>query len=101
MSEVETLKQQSPEACFCACLSASERPPSNSSDLSEAAIDRLVDETVSMASLTSEDDSGGLPDHSLVRDTTFPNLDLLDSQVGTAVRPSNASTWPCERNLHR
>ena len=41
---------------------------SNTSDLSEAVIERLVDETVEMAKLTSEDDSGGLPDAIIVSD---------------------------------
>ncbi len=47
------------------------------SDLSPAVLDRLVDETVEMARLTSEDESGGLPDPSMYPET-IPDLQLVD-----------------------
>jgi PmbA protein len=82
MGEVETLKQAISRGMLLRVFVGKRTAASNSSDLSEAMIDRLVDETVSMAALTSEDDSGGLPDPSLFT-TNFPNLDLLDSQWDT------------------
>lgn len=50
---------------------------SQTSDLSPAIIDKLVDETVEMAHLTSEDPSGGLPDRALFP-TEIPDLQLVD-----------------------
>src|SRR6185369_8080195 len=40
-------------------------------------VDKLVDETVEMARLTSEDQSGGLPDSAVYR-SEFPDLHLSD-----------------------
>jgi PmbA protein len=50
---------------------------SQTSDLSPAVLDKLVDETVEMAHLTSEDPSGGLPDPSLFP-REIPDLKLVD-----------------------
>jgi PmbA protein len=47
--------------------------------LSDGVVLRLVDETVEMAKLTSEDDSGGLPDPGLFV-KNFPDLDLVDPE---------------------
>ena len=51
---------------------------SYTSDLSAPVVDRLVDETVEMARLTSEDESGGLPEQAVHR-ARFPDLNLLDA----------------------
>ncbi len=59
----------------------------------------LVDETVEMARLTSEDDSGGLPDASLFK-VDVPDLDLFDAgwdklspqdRIDMALRAENAA----------
>src|SRR5262249_39278741 len=50
---------------------------SHTSDLTTAVVERLVDETVDMAKLTSEDESAGLPEQAVPR-SSFPDLQLLD-----------------------
>jgi PmbA protein len=77
MGEVETLKQAISRSMLLRVFVGKRTATSNTSDLSDAVVDRLVDETVEMAKLTSEDDSGGLPDASLFV-KTFPDLNLLD-----------------------
>jgi PmbA protein len=77
MGEVETLKEAVSRGLLLRVFLGKRTATSNTSDLSQAAVDRLVDETVQMARLTSEDDSGGLPAESIPR-TDFPNLDLVD-----------------------
>jgi len=61
---------------------------SHTSDLTDNLVERLVDETVEMAKLTSEDESGGLPDEAVRRDG-FADLQLLD--------PSWDDLTPAER----
>src|SRR5882672_4314543 len=73
MGEVETLKEAVSRGLLLRVFLGRRTATSNTSDLSQAAVDRLVDETVQMARLTSEDDSGGLPAESVPR-TDFPNL---------------------------
>jgi PmbA protein len=77
LGEIETLKEAISRGLLLRVFMGKRTATSTTSDLSEPAIDRLVDETVQMARLTSEDDSGGLPAESVFR-TDFPNLDLLD-----------------------
>src|SRR5947208_12659495 len=77
MGEVETLKEAVSRGLLLRVFVGKRTATSNTSDLSQAAVDRLVDETVQMSRLTSEDDSGGLPAEAVFR-TDFPNLDLVD-----------------------
>src|SRR5207244_6600892 len=72
---------------------------SHTSDISAAVEDRLVDETVEMALLTSEDDSGGLPEPGFFQ-SYFPDLNLFDpswerltpdERISLAVRTEKAA----------
>ena len=78
LGEVETLKESISRGLLLRVFVGQRTATSHTSDLSPALVDRLVDETVEMARITSEDKSGGLPDPALFSDT-FPDLDLLDA----------------------
>jgi PmbA protein len=77
MGEVETLKESLSRHLLLRVFVGKRTANSTTSDLSERSMERLVDDTVEMARLTSEDDSGGLPEASVFRDN-FPELNLLD-----------------------
>jgi PmbA protein len=77
MGEIETLKEAISRSVLLRVFIGKRTATSHTSDLSESLTDKLVDETVEMARLTSEDDSGGLPEQSVFR-SEFPDLDLLD-----------------------
>src|SRR5262249_55171360 len=77
MGEVETLKQAISRSMLLRVYIGKRMATSTTSDLSDPVILRLVDDTVDMARLTSEDESGGLPDPTFFA-KTFPDLDLLD-----------------------
>jgi PmbA protein len=77
-SEVEKLKEAVSRSLRLRVFVGKKTATSQTSDLSTEMLERLVDETVEMAKLTSDDDSGGLPDKNfLARDV--PDLRLLDS----------------------
>ncbi len=77
MGQVETLKEAISRSMMLRVFIGKRTATSHTSDLSENLIDRLVDETVEMAHLTSEDESGGLPEESVFC-SDFPDLNLLD-----------------------
>ena len=77
MGEVETLKEAISRSLMLRVFVGKRTATSHTSDLSPAVLDRLVDETVEMARLTSEDSSGGLPEEATFR-SSFPDLNLLD-----------------------
>src|SRR5215468_7130569 len=77
MGEVETLKQAISRTMLLRVFVGKRMALSNTSDLSPAVVARLVADTVEMAKLTSEDESGGLPD-STQFDGAVPELNLLD-----------------------
>jgi PmbA protein len=77
MGEIETLKEAISRSLMLRVFIGKRTATSHTSDISEAVVDRLVDETVEMARLTSEDESGGLPESSYFH-STFPDLRLLD-----------------------
>src|SRR5881628_179292 len=77
MGEIETLKEAISRSLMLRVFIGKRTATSHTSDLSEPTTDRLVDETVEMARLTSEDQSGGLPDESVFRHD-FPDLKLAD-----------------------
>src|SRR5262250_3792475 len=65
MGEVETLKEAISRSLMLRVFIGKRTATSHTSDLSEAVVDRLVDETIEMARLTSEDESGGLPEQAV------------------------------------
>lgn len=77
MGEVETLKEAISRNLLLRVFIGKRTATSHTSDLTPAVVDRLVDETVEMARLTSEDQSGGLPEQAIHRNS-FPDLNLLD-----------------------
>src|SRR6267378_4938312 len=77
MGEIETLKEAISRSLMLRVFIGKRTATSHTSDLSESLTDKLVDETVEMARLTSEDDSGGLPERALFQ-SEFPDLNLLD-----------------------
>ena len=77
MTEIETLKEAISRTLMLRVFVGKRTATSHTSDISGSVVDRLVDETVEMARLTSEDESGGLPESSFFQ-TGFPDLDLLD-----------------------
>ena len=77
MGQVETLKQAISRSLMLRVFIGKRTATAYSSDLSGAVVDGLVRETVEMARLTSEDESGGLPEQAVRRDA-FPDLNLFD-----------------------
>jgi PmbA protein len=77
MTEVETLKEAISRGLMLRVFVGKRTATSYTSDVSFPVLDQLVDETVEMARLTSEDESGGLPDPAFFQ-TQFPDLNLLD-----------------------
>src|SRR5437764_5096816 len=67
MGEVETLKEAISRSLMLRVFIGKRTATSHTSDLSIPLVQRLVDETVEMARLTSEDQSGGLPDQAVFR----------------------------------
>jgi PmbA protein len=88
MGEVETLKEALSRSLMMRVFIGKRTATSHTSDLSMPVVERLVDETVEMARLTSEDESGGLPEPAVFR-SSFPDLNLFD--------PSWATLSPAER----
>ena len=78
MGEVETLKQAISRKVMLRVFVGKRTAASHTSDLTPAVIQALVDETVEMARLTSEDDSAGLPEDAIYRNA-FSDLQLLDT----------------------
>src|SRR5262245_30905443 len=77
MGEVETLKEAISRSLMLRVFVGKRTATPHTSDLTPAVVDRLVDETVEMGRLTSEDQSGGLPEQAIQR-SDFPDLQLLD-----------------------
>jgi len=76
--DVEKLKEALSRSLRLRLFLGKRTATAQTSDLSPAVIDKLVDETVEMARLTSEDESGGLPDPSTFP-RELPDLQLVDS----------------------
>ena len=72
MGEIETLKEAISRGLLFRVFVGKRTATFHTSDLSESVVDRLVDETVEMARLTSEDESGGLPKEAVFRNY-FPD----------------------------
>ncbi len=99
MGEIETLKEAVSRSLMLRVFIGKRTATSHTSDISEPVVDRLVDETVEMAGLTSEDESGGLPDSSFFQ-SSFPDLKLVDpawekltpdERIGLALRTEKAA----------
>jgi PmbA protein len=88
MGEIETLKEAISRSLMLRIFVGKRTATSHTSDLTASVVERLVDETIEMARLTSEDASGGLPQEAVRRDG-FPELNLLD--------PSWETLTPAER----
>jgi PmbA protein len=79
MGEVETVKEAISRALLLRVFVGKRTATSHTSDLSESLIEQIVDETVDMAKLTSEDESGGLPLEAVFR-SDVPDLNLFDRE---------------------
>jgi PmbA protein len=77
MGDVKTLKESVSRNLRLRVFAGKRTATSQSSDLSPAVLDALVDETVEMALLTSEDQSGGLPEIT-ANASNLPDLQLVD-----------------------
>src|SRR4029077_4537381 len=77
MGEVEMLKEAISRSLMLRVFVGKRTATSHTSDLTPAVVEQLVDETVEMAKLTSQDESGGLPEQAVYRNG-FPDLKLLD-----------------------
>jgi PmbA protein len=91
MGEVETLKEAVSRALRLRVFVGKRTATSQTSDLSPEVVDKLVDETVEMARLTSEDQGGGLPDSSVFPSDT-PDLQLDDPRWAD-VKPQERIEW--------
>src|SRR6185436_12426653 len=78
MGEVETLKEAISRSLMLRIFVGKRTATSHTSDLTPSVVEHLVDETVEMARLTSEDESGGLPREAVQRNS-FPELQLFDA----------------------
>src|SRR5262245_995404 len=78
MGEVETLKEAVSRGLRLRVFLGKRTATSQTSDISPAVLDKLVDESVEMARLTSEDQSGGLPERT-AEDFDIAGLELVDS----------------------
>jgi PmbA protein len=99
MAEIETLKEAISRNLMLRVYVGKRMATSHTSDISGSVVEKLVAETVEMARLTSEDESGGLPEKSYFQDS-FPDLNLLDptwenltpeERIGLAVRTEKAA----------
>lgn len=78
MGEVETLKEAVSQALRLRVFVGKRMATSQTSDLSHSVLESLVDETVDMARLTSEDPESGLPEAELLAGSALPELQLAD-----------------------
>jgi len=99
IAEIETLKEAISRSLMLRVFLGQRTATSHTSDISGPVVERLVDETVEMARLTSEDESGGLPETAFFQNH-FPDLNLLDpswetltpdERISLAVRTEKAA----------
>src|SRR5437867_6616386 len=99
IAEIETLKEAISRSLMLRVFVGQRTATSHTSDISGPVVERLVDETVEMARLTSEDESGGLPETAFFQNH-FPDLNLLDpswetltpdERISLAVRTEKAA----------
>ena len=85
MGEVETLKESVSRGLRLRIFAGKRTATSQTSDISPSVLDALVDETVEMAHLTSEDESGGLPE-TTASAADLPDLQLVDTSWNDLTR---------------
>src|SRR2546427_7219211 len=99
MAKSKTLKEAISRNLMLRVFIGKRTATSHTSDISGAVVDQLVDETVEMARLTSEDESGGLPE-AVFFQNHFPQLNLFDpswerltpdERISLAVRTEKAA----------
>jgi PmbA protein len=79
MGQLESLKHARENRCSLRIFTATGSASATTSDLSTAALDRLIDETVALARVTQRDQHSGLPaPETLAREV--PELDLWDRE---------------------
>src|SRR5437867_618195 len=88
IAEIETLREAISRSLMLRVFVGRRTATYHTSDISGPVVERLVNETVEMARLTSEDESGGLPETAFFQNR-FADLNLLD--------PSWESLTPDER----
>jgi PmbA protein len=80
LGEVEKISQAQEKRLGLRLFSGNSSASASTSDISRQAIERLVDDTMSMARATAQDPFSGLPDASLLaRD--LPDMDLFDDRA--------------------
>ncbi len=77
--DVETLKEAQSRALALRVFVGNRTATSHTSDLSESTLDQMIEQTVEMARLTSEDENAGFPESDAFADR-FPDLDLFDEE---------------------
>jgi len=77
LGEVETLKHSREQRCYLRVFVGKRAASASTSDLSQASMERLVEEAVGLAQVTAEDPCAGLPDASALA-SRIPDLDLSD-----------------------
>lgn len=80
LGKIESLKEASSKGLGLRLLWGTRSASSYTSDLSPASLRRLVERTVAMAQVTSEDPAGGLPEAELLA-AEIPDLDLFSPDV--------------------
>ncbi len=79
MGQIESLKHARENRCSLRIFTPTGSASATTSDLSPAALDRLIDETVALARVTQRDEHSGLPAaETLAREV--PELDLWDRE---------------------
>ncbi|HEV8675655.1 MAG TPA: TldD/PmbA family protein [Methylomirabilota bacterium] len=77
MGEVESLKHARENRCSLRIFTATGSASATSSDVSAAALERLIDETLALARVTRRDEHSGLPDPAVLA-REVAELDLWD-----------------------
>src|ERR687898_1176415 len=82
LGEVEKISQAQEKRLGLRLFYGNSSASASTSDISRQAIDRLVEDTITMARFTAQDPFSGLPDASLLaRD--IPEMDLFDDAAGS------------------
>jgi len=90
LGEVETLKESASRSLRLRVFVGKKTATSQTSDLAPEVLETLVDETIEMARLTSDDESGGLPE--VIANGTLPDLELVDPEW-KRISPEQRIDW--------
>jgi PmbA protein len=91
MGQVEALRHARENRCSLRIFTAGGAASATTSDLSPAALERLVDETVALARVTRRDEHSGLPAPETLAGE-LPDLDLWDRE---------GHAWPVEARIEQ